>query len=137
VTITFQGALAKRPVPNIVTGSTGLTGGTSPTGVIVETTPGINATHTFAPQNSLGFWSTWWATVGSQNQQKLKQNDVRMGGVQIEASTGSKDLQISPQLLALDPAEVYVDRPDARDAVGPVQPGDAVHGGRRRGRSTA
>jgi hypothetical protein len=111
VTITFQGALAKRPVPNIVTGSTGLTGGSSPTGVIAETTPGVNATHTFAPQNSLGFWSTWWTTVGSQNQQKLKQNDVRMGGVQIEASTGSKDLQISPQLLALDPAEVYTTDP--------------------------
>jgi hypothetical protein len=108
VTITFQGALAKRPVPTIVTGSTGLTGGSSPTGVIANTTPGVNATHTFAPQNGLGFWSTWWQTVGAGVKQQLKNNDVRMGGVQIEASSGTKDLRASPQFLGLDPAEQYV-----------------------------
>jgi hypothetical protein len=111
VTITFQGSLAKRPVPLIVTGSTGLTGGASPTGVITNTTPGVNATHTFAPTNSLGFWSTWWETVGSQNKQQLKYNDVRIGGVQIQASTGNKDLQVSPQLLSLDPGEIYTSDP--------------------------
>jgi hypothetical protein len=120
VTITFQGALQKRPVPLIVTGSTGLTGGSSPTGVIANTTPGVNATHTFAPQNALGFWSTWWQTVGADNQQKLKHNDVRLGGMQIEASSGSKDLQVSPQLLSLDPAEVYTTDPTLPMPTSPV-----------------
>jgi hypothetical protein len=108
ITITFQGALQKRPVPTIVTGSTGLTGGGSPTGVIANTTPGVLATHTFGPQNSLGHWSTWWQTVGATTQQKLKHNDVRMGGLQIEGSSGTKDLRASPQFLGLDPAEQYV-----------------------------
>jgi hypothetical protein len=85
-----------------------LAGGSSPTGVIANTTPGVNATHTFAPQNGLGFWSTWWQTVGAGVKQQLKNNDVRMGGVQIEASSGTKDLRASPQFLGLDPAEQYV-----------------------------
>lgn len=120
VTITFQGALAKRPVPVIVTGSTGLTGGTSPTGVIANTTPGANATHTFAPSNGLGFWSTWWQTVGANTQQKLKHNDVRLGGLQIEASSGTKDLQVSPQFLGLDPAEQYTTDPTPGMPTAPV-----------------
>jgi hypothetical protein len=119
VTITFQGALAKRPIPNLVATSA-LTGGSSPTAAVAETTPGVLATHTFTAQNALGFWSTWWQTVGSAQQQKLKHNDARMGGLQIEASSGTKALHASPQLLCLDPAEVYAVDPTVPMPTSPV-----------------
>jgi hypothetical protein len=45
VTVTFAGALAKKAVPLLTLFSNSLTGGTTPTVTIVETTPGVSATH--------------------------------------------------------------------------------------------
>lgn len=111
LTLTFQGTLQKRPIALAVASSALLTGGTTPTATITTTTPGLNAKHSFAPTNSLGHWTTWWDPVGSQSAWKLKHNDGRIGGLQIEASSGTKDLRASPQVLFLDPGEVYTADP--------------------------
>lgn len=121
ITITFSGAnTQKRPHPLIVTGSTGLTGGSSPTGVIANTTPGVNAKHTFTPTGTPGFWLTWCQTVGASTVQRLKMNDGRIGALTIEASTGSKALRVTPSLLFADPAEVYTTDPTPAISAAPV-----------------
>jgi len=45
VVVTFAGSLAKKAVPLLVLAQNSLTGGTSPTVGIAETTPGVDATH--------------------------------------------------------------------------------------------
>lgn len=53
VVITFAGALAKKAVPLLVLAVNSLTGGTSPTVGIVETTPGVDATMRGAPKGTV------------------------------------------------------------------------------------
>ena len=51
-TVTFTGALAKKAVPLLVLVDNALTGGTSPSVTIAETTPGVSATHRGAPKGT-------------------------------------------------------------------------------------
>lgn len=112
ITVTFNGTgTKKRPHPNIIPANNLLTGGTTPTFAAADTTPGVNATHTFSPTGTPGFYMTWWQTVGSSAIQRHKHNDGRIGGVTIEASTGAKALRITPNLLFSDPAEIYTTDP--------------------------
>jgi hypothetical protein len=109
ITVTFAGTnTQKRPHP-LMTQVTpnSLTGGTAPTLTFAQTTPGVNAKHTFTPSGNPGFWLTWWQTVGSSTIQRLKHNDGRIGTITIEASTGAKAVRVTPNLLFSDPAEVY------------------------------
>jgi hypothetical protein len=112
VTLTFQNALQKRPIAPLTANYAGLTGGTTPTVAIAQTTPGALATHTFTPSTtSSGFWYTWWQTVGLATQQRLKFNDCRAGGIQAESSTGTKALHATPNMFSLDPGEIYTTDP--------------------------
>ena len=43
-----------------------LTGGTTPTWTAAQTTPGVNALHTFTGTGATGFYLTWCQTVGDQ-----------------------------------------------------------------------
>lgn len=121
VTVTFSGARTqKRPHPLITLGTNSLTGGTSPTLSVVDTTPGVNAKHTFVPSGTPGFYITWWQTVGQSVIQRHKHNDGRIGGLTIEASTGTKALRVTPNLLFSDPAEVYAVDPTLAMPSSPV-----------------
>lgn len=121
VTVTFSGAFTqKRPHPNIGIGVNALTGGTTPTMTTVDTTPGVNATHTFQPLGNPGFWLTWCQTVGASTVQRLKHNDGRIGSLTIEASTGAKALRVTPNLLFGDPAEIYTTDPTPAISSAPV-----------------
>jgi hypothetical protein len=122
ITVTFDGtATQKRPHPLIAQGVNGLTGGTSPTiGTVTKTTPGVNATHTTVAGGTAGFWLTWWQTVGQSTVQRLKMNDGRISSLTIEASTGTKALRVTPNLLFVDPAEVYATDPTAGMPTAPV-----------------
>jgi hypothetical protein len=112
VTLTFQNALAKRPIAPLTANSAGLTGGASPTATVAQTTPGVLAVHTFTPSTtSAGFWFTWWQTLGLNTQDRKKFNDCRAGGLQGEASSGTKQLHVTPNMLSLDPGEVYTTDP--------------------------
>lgn len=53
VTVTFAGALARKAVPLLVLADNSLTGGTTPTVTITETTPGVTATHRGAPKGAI------------------------------------------------------------------------------------
>lgn len=53
VTVTFAGALAGRAVPLLTLTDNSLTGGSSPTVTITETTPGVTATLRDAPVGTL------------------------------------------------------------------------------------
>lgn len=109
ITVTFDGATStqKRPHPTIAIGTNALTGGTTPTISGAQTTPGVNAKHTFTPTGTPGFYLTWAQTVGASTVQRHKHNDGRIGTVTIEASTGAKALRVTPNLLFSDPAEIY------------------------------
>lgn len=121
VTVTFDGASTqKRPHPNLALGTNSLTGGTTPNINVVDTTPGVNAKHTFTPTGAPGFYITWCQTVGAATVQRLKHNDGRIGTVTIEASTGAKALRITPNLLFSDPAEVYTTDPTPAMPFSPV-----------------
>jgi hypothetical protein len=122
ITVTFDGtATLKRPHPNltIATGST-LSGGTSPTWTSTMTTPGLNQGHQTVAGGTAGFWMTWWQTVGQTTIQRLKMNDGRISSLTMEASTGTKALRITPNLLFVDPAEVYAADPTVGMPVAPV-----------------
>lgn len=118
-TVTFVGALAKRPIPNL-TATHALTGGTTPTVTVAETTMGVNAIHEFRPQNTLGFWLTLWSHVGLGDVWRHKHNDGRIGGLTIEASTGTKALRATPSLLLLDPGEIFDTDPPVVMPTSPV-----------------
>lgn len=121
ITVTFSGASTrKRPHPLFTVGTNALTGGTTPTMTAAQTTPGVNAKHTFIPTGTPGFWSTWALTVGSSTKQQLKHNDGRIGALTIEASTGAKVLRVTPNLLFGDPGEVYTTDPTPAISSAPV-----------------
>lgn len=107
VTLTFQGDRQKQPLPPFTFTSNALTGGTSPDGLSVESTPGVNATHTFTATGAPGYWFTWWQKVGAATIQRLKMNDGRIGTVTLEASTGTKAMHVTPNMFFVDPAEVF------------------------------
>jgi hypothetical protein len=107
ITLTYGGPnTQKRPHPNPTVATNSLTG-TTPNVTVVDTTPGVNATHTYVPSGNPGFYLTWWQRVGSSTIQRLKHNDGRVGSITIEASTGAKALRITPSLLFSDPAEIF------------------------------
>jgi hypothetical protein len=132
ITVTFAGTGAsgfpvtqKRPHPLITSPASGasgnlLTGGTSPQAASAQTTPGVNATHTFQPTGTPGFWLTWCQSLGTSTTWKQKFNDTRIGAITIEASTGSKALRITPSLLSGDPAEIYTTDPTPAISTAPV-----------------
>jgi hypothetical protein len=105
-TLTFQAALARRPMrePVIVTNS--LTGGATPTGTMVTTTPGVKNRHRFVALPGLGFWSTWHRRVGQNLITRTQYNDVQMSQIVYEASTGAKAGRVTSTLMSLDPGEV-------------------------------
>lgn len=109
ITVTFNGVgtTGKRPHPLITISNNLFTGGTTPTITATTTTPGVNATHTFNPTGTPGFFLTWCQTVGAATVQRLKHNDGRIGSLTIEASTGAKALRVTPNLLFSDPGEIY------------------------------
>ena len=124
--VTFAGTGAsgfpvtqKRPHPLISGSITNLTGGT-PTFTPVQTTPGVNATHTFQPTGTPGFWFTWCQSLGASTTWKHKYNDCRIGSLTIEASTGSKALRVTPNVLSADPAEIYDTDPTPAISTAPV-----------------
>jgi hypothetical protein len=121
ITVTFDGpATQKRPHPLIVRGTNGLTGGTAPDVTPTTTTAGANAVHTTLASGSVGFWMTWWQTVGATTIQRLKMNDGRIGSLTIEASTGAKALRVTPNLMFVDPAEAYTTDPTLGMPASPV-----------------
>jgi hypothetical protein len=93
------------------------------------TTPGVNFQgHQTVAGGTAGFWMTWWQTVGQTTIQRLKMNDGRISSLTMEASTGTKALRITPNLLFVDPARStrLTRRRVCRRA------GHDLHGGRRR-----
>jgi hypothetical protein len=121
ITLTFVNALQKRPVPPITLATNALTGGTTPTVTITQTTPGVLASHvTKSSANTGGLWATYWQTVGAATQQKLKHNDFRLNQLVVEASTGTKALHATANAFALDPGEQYVTDPTTALSTGPV-----------------
>lgn len=121
ITVTFNGpATQSRPHPNLTIAQNLLTGGTTPTWTSVMTTPGVNSTHQTIAGGTAGFWMTWWQTVGQSTVQRLKMNDGRISSLTVEASTGTKALRITPNLLFVDPAEVYATDPTAGMPIAPV-----------------
>ena len=51
--VTFAGALARRKVPLITLQVNALTGGTTPTVTVANTTPGVHSTHRGAPTGAV------------------------------------------------------------------------------------
>lgn len=76
--------------------------------------------HVISPAAAGGFWSTAWKKVGSNDVVREKFNDVKIGGVTLEGSTGQKVVRVSPTLLSVDPGEKVAADPvkafDAEDA---------------------
>lgn len=109
ITLTYSGLRAKRPMPPIGAYTNNLTGGATPHVTFVQSTPGVNASHVTEPGGGVGFWLTWWQTVGATigSVQRLKMNDGRIGQLVIEASTGAKVLRVTPTLMFVDPGETY------------------------------
>jgi hypothetical protein len=108
ITVTFNGpATQNRPHPLMTTSGSTLSGGTSPTASVANTTPGVNFQHQTVAGGTAGFWLTWWQTVGQTTIQRLEMNDGRISSLTMEASTGTKALRITPALLFVDPAQAY------------------------------
>lgn len=68
--------------------------------------PPAQSKHTFKPSALRGFYGTYFRRVGQTVVQKHRYNESIITRVQIEGSTGQKDVRITPRILSLDPAEV-------------------------------
>jgi hypothetical protein len=67
--------------------------------------------HRFTPQTALGKPATFCARVGNQVVRRQKFNNCYVTRVQVEGSTANKAVRVTPRILSLDPAEVFVTDP--------------------------
>jgi hypothetical protein len=107
ITVTGTNAVMTLSTTGMTTSGSTLSGGTSPTASVANTTPGVNFQHQTVAGGTAGFWLTWWQTVGQTTIQRLEMNDGRISSLTMEASTGTKALRITPALLFVDPAQAY------------------------------
>jgi len=109
VTVTFSGTTtAASPMTLTKTADT-----TSPAVTLTNTTPGVAGKHTFTPQSTQGFWSTFVRSVGTATVTRHSQVDCLIGGFTIECSQAQKDMRITPNLLSLNPYKVVASDPAA------------------------
>jgi hypothetical protein len=117
-TITFGGLMARRPV-SLITATHALTGGTTPSVAVANTTAGVLATHKYVPGTSI-FYSTFWKRVGQQVLSRQRFNDCRLGQLVMEGSTANKALRVTPTLISLDPGEIMAADPTPDIPTAPV-----------------
>jgi hypothetical protein len=110
ITITFNGTTglgtAAKPFYLYKTADT-----TSPAVTVVNTTPGVRGKHTFTPQSTQGFWTTFVRSVGTSVVQRHSMVDCLIGGFTIESSQAQKDMRITPNLLSLNPYKIVAADP--------------------------
>lgn len=112
VTVTFQGALAKQPVPTATVDNTAATGGTV---VIAAGVTGTGFQHVATPADIGGFYSTWVKSVGKSVIYRAQFNDARIASLRWEGSSASKVLKVTPTLLILDPGQILTADPTQTD----------------------
>jgi hypothetical protein len=122
ITVTFSGALTqKRPHPTLVIANNLLTGGTTPTWTAAQTTPGVNALHSFTGSGTPGFYLTWCQTVGSTgaptHQQQHRFVDGRIGAITFEAGRGNMVARATTGLMFVDPVRTYAVDPTVAQSV--------------------
>jgi hypothetical protein len=112
ITITFNGVTglgtAAKPFYLYKTADT-----TSPAVTVTNTTPGVRGKHTFTPQSTQGFWTTFVRSVGTSVVQRHSMVDCLIGGFTIESSQAQKDMRITPNLLSLNPYKIVASDPAA------------------------
>lgn len=82
-------------------------------GTDTATTPIAGVTeHVIIPNNSGGFWSTWWKSVG-QSVGPLRQRfgDCRLVSLRIEGSSAAKVVRITPTFISLQSGEIITSDP--------------------------
>lgn len=75
--------------------------------VTAGTLPDLSNKHAFAPNVNGGFLNTWWVRVGQNVIRREQYYDCKIAGLTIEASTGSKVLHATPNIVCLSPAGTY------------------------------
>jgi hypothetical protein len=112
IVITFEGPLAKQPVPLLVVDNTAATGGTA---VAAMTTPGKGWSHEITPADSGGFYSTWVKSVGESVVARHQFNDCRITTIRYEGSSASKVLKVTPTWVSFDPGIISAADPTKDD----------------------
>lgn len=79
--------------------------------VTAITGPPAQSKHAFVPSSGRGHWGTFFKRIGQSVIQRQQFNDCLVTRLQIEGSTGQKDVRITPHVLSLDPAEVKTSDP--------------------------
>jgi hypothetical protein len=67
--------------------------------------PPAQSKHQFKPSIGRGWYGTFYRRVGQTVVQRHRYNDCIITRLQIEGSTGQKDVRVTPRILSLDPAE--------------------------------
>lgn len=102
IVITFSGTgAASRPF--YLSNSTDTT---SPAATLTNTTPGVRTKHNVKPALTPGLWTTWCRRIGTSVIQRQSFIDTFVGGLTLEAGTGSKAMRMTPNLISLDPGKV-------------------------------
>jgi hypothetical protein len=65
----------------------------------------------FEPGANIGKWSTWWKRVGMSTIVRRKFNDCRISSLRFEGSTANKVVKCIPNVMSLDPGEVFTADP--------------------------
>lgn len=61
----------------------------------------------FTPGVTVGKWATFWKRVGMSTIFRRKFNDCRIGSLRIEGSTANKIVKFIPNVISVDPGEVF------------------------------
>lgn len=84
---------------------------TSPAVTVTNSTPGVKPKHTFTPQSTQGFWTTFVRSVGTSVVQRHSLIDCLIGGFTLESSQAQKDMRVTPNLLSLNPYKILAADP--------------------------
>lgn len=78
------------------------------TALVAGTTP---PTYVFTPGANTGKWATFWKRVGMGTIVRRKFNDCRISSIRFEGSTANKIVKVIPNIISLDPGEVFATDP--------------------------
>lgn len=66
--------------------------------------PPAKTKHTTKPLATSGYWTSWFRRLGLSLVDRKEYDDCRIQQLVVQASTGQKDLRVTPTVLSLDPA---------------------------------
>ncbi len=67
--------------------------------------------YVFTPGTTIGKWATFWKRVGLSTIFRRKFNDCRISSIRFEGSTANKVVKLIPNVVSLDPGEVFATDP--------------------------